>query len=216
MYIVLIALKKQQGYKSQDFCRALKEVLVPVSMTSMVNASMFAVMNISDIPAIYRTAQVALISVIFLYLTIIFCFPAWCWLDMRRQAQNRLDVVVCKKGQDREANEHNGDLWASFIYDDIYKPLVLGSRKIRYLTHAFIWLVAAAMFAVGIYGLTKREIGLGLEVGSLVRCFFFFFCFFSHAHSFIGWVYRISFRKIIKLIVGQQFELKNWHRGILA
>jgi hypothetical protein len=48
MYIVLIALKKQQGYGKEDFIRALQDVIVPISMTSLVNASMFAIMNISD------------------------------------------------------------------------------------------------------------------------------------------------------------------------
>jgi hypothetical protein len=48
MYIVLIALKKQQGYGKEEFIRALQDVIVPISMTSLVNASMFAIMNISD------------------------------------------------------------------------------------------------------------------------------------------------------------------------
>jgi hypothetical protein len=48
MYIVLMALKKQQGYGKEEFIRALHDVIVPVSMTSLVNASMFAIMNISD------------------------------------------------------------------------------------------------------------------------------------------------------------------------
>jgi hypothetical protein len=38
MYIVLLALKKQKGYTKEDFNHALKDVLVPISMTSMVNA----------------------------------------------------------------------------------------------------------------------------------------------------------------------------------
>jgi hypothetical protein len=38
MYIVLLALKKQKGYTREHFDEALKDVLMPVSMTSMVNA----------------------------------------------------------------------------------------------------------------------------------------------------------------------------------
>lgn len=38
MYIVLLALKNQKGYTREDFNEALKDVLVPISMTSMVNA----------------------------------------------------------------------------------------------------------------------------------------------------------------------------------
>jgi hypothetical protein len=40
VYIVLMALKKQKGYRKQNFIKAMKEVAVPVSMTSLVNASM--------------------------------------------------------------------------------------------------------------------------------------------------------------------------------
>merc|ERR1719330_207346 len=60
MYIVLQALKQEKGCSKQTFVAAMKKVIVPVSMTSLVNASMFAVMNIVDIAAIYKTAQAAL------------------------------------------------------------------------------------------------------------------------------------------------------------
>jgi hypothetical protein len=49
VYIVLMALKKQKGYREQNFIKAMKEVAVPVTMTSLVNCAMFAVMNISDV-----------------------------------------------------------------------------------------------------------------------------------------------------------------------
>lgn len=178
MYIVLLALRKQQGYEQRDFLEAMKEVFVPITMTSVVNAGMFAIMNINDIPAVYLTAQVALISVIFLYLTVVFCFAGWCYLDMRRQAQGRFDILCCikKEETDRDGHDHQepprhekGKLWASAIYDKFYKPLVLDttSNPIRVVyTHIFVWLAAAALLAFGIWGLTadQREIGLGLEV----------------------------------------------------
>jgi len=71
MYIVLNAMKEQGGYTDHDFVAAMQSIIAPVTMTSLVNASMFAVMNIVDIGAIYKTAQAALIAVIFLYLSII-------------------------------------------------------------------------------------------------------------------------------------------------
>ena len=173
MYIVLLAMRKQKGYGMQDFLRAMKEVIVPITMTSVVNAGMFAIMNINDIPAVYLTAQVALVSVIFLYLTIAFCFPAWCYLDMRRQAEGRYDIVPCKKQEDLPEDREKGKLWASFIYDRIYKPLLLGENPmIVVFAHLIIWLGAAALFGCGIWGLTEnqREVGLGLEVCAAERC----------------------------------------------
>eukprot|EP00525_Craspedostauros_australis_P007632 CAMPEP_0198134658 /NCGR_PEP_ID=MMETSP1442-20131203/60188_1 /TAXON_ID= /ORGANISM="Craspedostauros australis, Strain CCMP3328" /LENGTH=1556 /DNA_ID=CAMNT_0043795805 /DNA_START=403 /DNA_END=5073 /DNA_ORIENTATION=+ len=191
MYIVLIALKKQGGYTEANFLAAMKEVLVPVSMTSMVNAAMFAILNISDVPAVYLTARVALIAVVFLYLTIILCFPAYCWLDMQRQAANRYDVACCvrasadeeqdeygddddKKDEDKEggsnargehaANKRPGHVWASFIYDDFYRPVLLGeSAAMRAFSHTLVWVTAATLIGLAIWGITEREIGLGLE-----------------------------------------------------
>ena len=78
VYIVLMSLKQQGGFTEVNFLRAMREVAVPVTMTSLVNCLMFAVLNISDIPAVYKTATVATICVIALY---VFYFPAVLCLD---------------------------------------------------------------------------------------------------------------------------------------
>mmetsp|Transcript_3113 Transcript_3113/g.3680 ORF Transcript_3113/g.3680 Transcript_3113/m.3680 type:complete len:1362 (+) Transcript_3113:138-4223(+) len=159
MYIVLLALKQQNGYNKENFVAAMKEIIIPVSMTSLVNASMFAVMNISNIGAIYKTAQAALISVIFLYLTIVFCFPAYCYLDMKRQQARRCDVVFCRKAK---KNENNFDC-STFLFKKIYKPLVLGGGWFSFGFQAFAVLSTLALFGVGIYGITNYTKGLGLQ-----------------------------------------------------
>lgn len=164
MYIVLLSLREQKGYDRDSFLAAMKEVLVPVTMTSLVNAGMFAIMNVNDIPAVYLTAQVALISVIFLYLTIILCFPAWCWVDMQRQKSRRHDVVFCKqRAEDSSEEDAKREHWADFMYEKIYQPITLGSSKLRIVGHIVIWAIAIALIAVGSIGLTERRVGLGLE-----------------------------------------------------
>lgn len=55
VYIILMSIKSQGGYTLQHWLNAMSEVVVPVTMTSLVNASMFAILNVSDIPAIYLT-----------------------------------------------------------------------------------------------------------------------------------------------------------------
>eukprot|EP00957_Ditylum_brightwellii_P081688 6214591-Ditylum_brightwellii.AAC.1 len=101
MYIVLLALKGNRSYTRSDFIATMKHVVVPVSMTSMVNFCMFSVMNISDIPGVYTIARTAMIAVAFLWATIILCFPAYCYLDTKRQEAGRVDVLFCiKKRQD--------------------------------------------------------------------------------------------------------------------
>ena len=48
------------------------------------------------------------------------------------------------------------------LYDKFYKPIVLREDKLRYFFHAVIFAITAALFAVGCYGITEREVGLGL------------------------------------------------------
>jgi len=164
MYIVMMALKKEHGYTLESFMHAMKEVIIPVTMTSLVNAGMFAIMNLNDIPAVYLTAQVALISVVFLYLTIAFCFPAWCWVDMRRQQAGRCDVLVCKQAKARDEETLKKEHWASFLFQKMYRPFLLGeSRCLRLSSHFLVLALAATALAFGIIGLGDRKVGLGLE-----------------------------------------------------
>ncbi|KAL7573818.1 hypothetical protein ACA910_007843 [Epithemia clementina (nom. ined.)] len=130
VYIVLMALKKQEGYGRENFLRAMREVAVPVSMTSVVNCLMFAVMNISDIPAIYKTATVATICVIALYLSVLFCYPAYCWLDMKRQAAGYRDVLFCFKAQENDKDEVRKDVRQVWLYEKFYYPVMLGTCEI--------------------------------------------------------------------------------------
>jgi len=176
MYIVLLSLKGRSGYSRVDFISAMKEVIIPVTMTSVVNGSMFAIMTLVKIPAVYKTAQMALISVVFLYLTILFCFPAYCWLDFKRQAAGRTDILFCLKSSESNdsddpegndtsgrANKEAGKTTESLLYTKIYYPLVLGDSCIRHVAHAIIWVGAIALLGVGIWGITTRNVGLGLE-----------------------------------------------------
>jgi hypothetical protein len=165
MYIVLLALRSQRRYTQEVFVDTMTEVLIPVTMTSLVNAAMFAVMNLVDVPAVYLTAQVALISVIFLYFTVITCFPAYCYLDMKRQAAGRYDVVVClKRSADEAETEEDHEPRESLLYSRVYKQLVLGKGALTMIVRGIVVVGVAALIGVGSYGITQREVGLGLQV----------------------------------------------------
>jgi hypothetical protein len=184
------------------YLKAMEEVLVPVTMTSVVNAAMFAILvrftcpcflalhsacvvqnypnnyihleqNISDIAAIYETARVALFAVISLYIAIVCCFPAYCYVDMRRQAQNKRDFCLGAKHVADSAEvakptddvvPEKGDDWRSVIlYDKCYMPLVLGPGKAYRRSFFVIWAITAALIGAAAYGLTQVKVGLGLE-----------------------------------------------------
>ena len=143
----------------------MNEVIVPVTMTSILNASMFAILIISDIPAVYFTAQVAVYCIIALFCGVVFCFPAYCYLDMRRQAAGKKDVFFCfDAGSGPPSTEEKHEDFRSWLlYDKFYQPLVLGVPTVRRCSHLIIWLAAAALLGTGCYGIVQREVGLGLE-----------------------------------------------------
>lgn len=165
MYIVLLSLKEQPGYTLADFRRAMKEVFVPITMTSIVNASMFAIMNLNDIPAIYLTAQVALISVAFLYMTVAFCFSTWCYVDMLRQADGRKDILCCGQDSSGETRRKH-HTWTDNFYKYLYRPILFKAPgMVLMLSHLIIWVIACVLVGFGIWGLMEdnRDVGLGLE-----------------------------------------------------
>ena len=123
----------------------------------------FLPQNVSDIPAIYVTAQVADYCIILLYCAIVFCFPAFVYLDMKRQAAGRRDILVCLKNVGPSTDPKTKDFREIWLYDNLYEPLVLGRRNVRVISHLVIWSIAAGLFATGCYGLTQREVGAGLE-----------------------------------------------------
>lgn len=166
VYIILMSLEQSRDYTEKGFYKGMSAVLVPITMTSLVNLSMFAVMNVNDIPAVYLTAQVACFAVLLLYLGIIFCFPAYSYLDMKRQAAGRHDVFMWKK-YDPPATEEpeiaETPFLERFLYNRFYQPLIFGESYIRVITHSLIWACAALMVALGLYGISIATVGLGLE-----------------------------------------------------
>jgi hypothetical protein len=82
---------------------------------------------------------------------------------MRRQKAGNKDIFFWSKGSQQDKGLSREDIRQKLLYDNFYRPLVLGSRTVRKLSHSVIWLLAVALFAVGCYGITQREVGLGLE-----------------------------------------------------
>lgn len=176
----LQALKKEGGFSEDNFIRGMEEVVVPVTMTSLVNACMFAIMNISDVPAVFLTARVALIAVCFLYLSIIFCFSAFCYLDMRRQHAGQKEFFFCSEtgtqGSESTGIKCVGTWLTQLLYDGIFRPYILdASPRGKLVSHGLIWVVGLVLLGCSIWGITERDVGLGLED------------FFPHNHQANTW-----------------------------
>lgn len=122
-------------------------------------------------PAIYLTAQVGLLSIMFLYLSIIFCFPAYCYLDMRRQEDGRRDILVWKKCSEETvkatADQSDQGHWLeNFIFSRFYQPLILGDLSVRRVVQSLVCAAAMALLALGFLGISNMKYGLGLEVST--------------------------------------------------
>lgn len=150
------------------FFAATDCLLKPIflSTANMCPCSMFCVMQINSIPAVYLTARVAACSIMFLYLAVIFCFPAYCYLDMKRQAAGRRDVCVWKKCEN-QANKEDSHYLEKLLYNHCYRPLILGESYIRVVFHSLIWACAALLLGLGLYGISVSTVGLGLQVRSI-------------------------------------------------
>jgi len=160
MYIVLNAMKSRGGNSNEDFVAAMKEIVAPVCMTSMVNICMFAMIYfLTDIGAIYQTALVALIAVVFLLFSILFCYPAYCYLDMKRQDAKHCDIFVCIKGEGTEGSSTKED---SSLYI-AYRRMFLTKNPCSTVLQAIVIVVTIAFFAIGVYGISQREVGVGLQ-----------------------------------------------------
>jgi len=163
MYIVLETMESRASNSDEDFVTAMKDIFVPVTMTSFVNLSMFFILYlVTDIGGIYDTALAALIAVIFLWVSIVFCYPAYCYLDIKRQAANRYDVLMCSKTSSEE--DYDASKSHTYFLFKGYKRLFLGQNALSYLMQLFVVLVTIAFFAVGWYGISQREVGVGLKV----------------------------------------------------
>jgi Sterol-sensing domain of SREBP cleavage-activation len=129
--------------------------------------------NISDIAAINESARVAQFAVISLYIAVIFCFPAYCYVDLRRQAQNKRDFFLgtrqgaataeVAKPTDDVVPEKGSDWRSVILYDKFYMLLVLGPGTAHRRSYLIIWAITAALLGGSAYGLTQIKVGLGLE-----------------------------------------------------
>lgn len=164
MYIVLSAVDSRLGDSRDDFADAMKDIVVPVTMTSAVNCAMFFVIYIiSDIGAVYKTALSALIAVFFSWISTVFCFPAYCYLDVKRQAANSCDVLVCIKKQEDPDKAVSGIPRDSIFFLG-YKYLFLNKNTISLLLQIIVILASIALVVIGGIGIGNREVGVGIQV----------------------------------------------------
>jgi hypothetical protein len=85
---------------------------------------------------------------------------------MQRQNAGRHDVLRYKQDEAYRTNESGrGEHWASYLFDKMYKPLLLGEKLIfRIVSHCTILGLGIGLLVLGAVGLKDPKVGLGLEV----------------------------------------------------
>ena len=77
------------------FVAVFADVVLPITLTSLTNLCMFAILATAALPAVYLTALTAVLAVFLLYTTVLTSFAAAVALDFQRQVAQRCDVLCC-------------------------------------------------------------------------------------------------------------------------
>jgi len=157
----MLALSSQtveSGCTPQAFAKAFANVAVPITMTSLVNAAMFAIMAFtSDIGAVYQAGYTGLMATAILYLTMLISFSALVYLDSQRRAGSRYDLLPCRKATARK-EEADKPTVSKAIYTHVYRPAITSCIGRVAMVLASIGLLAAAAV-----GLSDLPVGLDLH-----------------------------------------------------
>jgi hypothetical protein len=141
---------------AENFPKAFANVAIPVTMTSLVNGSMFLILWVtSDIRAVYEAGVTGLLSTMILYVTMLLSFSQLVYLDNKRQSALRFDGLICMKASGPPAP---GPEISMAVYNKAYKPLVTSLvGRIVLLVLGFI------LLGIGFGGMTQIKLGLDLQ-----------------------------------------------------
>lgn len=164
-YVIMLSLLQNGGDTFAGYLQAFKRVMIPVTMTSLVNAGMFAMTITSSLPACFETGKTAVVCVLLQFITIVTSFPVLCYLDMVRQRNKRLEIICCVKGKRED------EPFKNIFYKRVVRPVITNKY-----THLFSFLLMFVIVILALVGASRVVLGLALdeffELGSLQEAFF--------------------------------------------
>jgi len=146
---------------ARSFIEGFSKVASPITMTSLVNASMFAILAFaSDIRAVYQAGYTGLIATLLLYFTMLISFSSLVFLDARRRANCSYECLPCFQAPRRDDPKKAGETFgfAALLYNRAYKPLITTC-----VGKSSVLLIALALLILAIVGMVDVPIGLDLQ-----------------------------------------------------
>jgi hypothetical protein len=209
MFMLTLSTKTvQDGSSPQDrFAQAFANVAIPITMTSLVNLAMFAIMAFgTDIRAIYQAGYTGLIATVMLYLTMLLSFSGLIYLDAQRRAARRYECLPCFSAREGSSKSKCSSNFGSGAYDRTYR-YVINFWPLRIL----VLLIAVLALAIAAWGMKDVPVGLDLNdffpVGSQVGQFTV-----NRKEYFPVWPVKLNWGELaytspdVQLRMAQQFE----------
>lgn len=135
--------------------KALKSVGVPITVTAAVNFGVFLTLwAASDLPAIVSIGITGMIATGTLYFTMILSVSAMVYLDMKRRAGGRMELLCCFKAPAMEAAK----LQDGMLFRRVYWPVVRHP-----MVRVIILAIAVALVAFGCISLRDIDVGLDMQ-----------------------------------------------------
>jgi len=144
------------GYQSSletndDLHKTYWGLFTPITMTSSVNITGFALMLFVDIPIIREMAKTAMAMVFLLWLIVVTTMPVILKIDVQRMKKYRAECLCCVKATPKE--DHH--VKQNKIYKLLYSPMIQ-SKKFQLPT----MLITVTLMALATFGYAFHEVGL--------------------------------------------------------
>ncbi|XP_071519627.1 NPC intracellular cholesterol transporter 1-like [Panulirus ornatus] len=161
MFIIVLTYQRESRRptesKSEHIGRIVGQVAPTILLASCSEAACFFLGALSGMPAVHAFALYAGLALTINFLLQVSCFVSLLAVDIKRQEENRFDILCCIRGSDKEGSSQEGPLQKAFKY--VYAPMLL-SRIVR----PIVMVVFAGWLCSSIAVLPKIDIGLDQEI----------------------------------------------------
>jgi hypothetical protein len=136
--------------------KVLNSCQSPLTMITIVNFAMFAVMSTSDLPGIYETAYTAMFSIILLYILTVCTFPAMLAIDIERRNMSMTELGFRRKVP--AAETYSWPKYTAVLCERLYMKCIL-----THVGRAVVTLVTVTFVVISGIKMAKLPMGLQLE-----------------------------------------------------